>query len=151
PRSQSIGCFRTCKNLPLAGQGGETRREVGDAAAGGEGPACAERALEPGGPNERRSRVDSDVNGEWLGTVPVVERARGGEESGSRVDRPPSVLMGVGVLEDRHEAIAGSLVDVAAALVNAFEKGREVGLDETIDDVGLETLREQGVPADIEE
>ena len=29
----------------------------------------------------------------------------------------------IGILEDRHEAVAGRLIDVAAGLVDAIEKG----------------------------
>ena len=63
------------------------------------------------------------MNGEWLCAVVAIERVGGGQQREGRLSCFDGVSVNIGILEDRHEAVAGRLIDVAAGLVDAIEKG----------------------------
>ena len=143
--------LRTRQDLSVARRSREPRGQRGDHAARGEGPAGAAAALEARGADQGRPRVDPDVDRERIVELLLVERLGEGEQHQPRVHGPHAVGGGVAVLENRHEAVARGLVDVAARVGDAVQEAAEVPFHQGVELHGGDALGQAAIAADVHE
>src|SRR5262249_53701465 len=140
-------------DLAAGGGTGEPRGDVRRRPRRRERPTLAASAAELRGADQRLARVDAHVelDGREHAAVFFVEHPRALANREGRAGRVDGmVARSAFALEDHHEAVAGRFVHVAVVGLDDLEKAREVELDELIQLLRLELLRELRVSSDVE-
>src|SRR5262249_48359800 len=91
------------------------------------------------------------MNGERMLVVFLIELLGGSQQGKGGVSRFDGVNAAIHVLENRHETIAGSLVDVATGLMDTIEKGGKIAFDQRVDRLQGQSLAQAAVATDVKE
>src|SRR5437870_5555523 len=80
-----------------------------------------------------------------------VERLGGSQQGKAGANRFDGVHVAIHVLEDGHETITGSLVDIATGLTDTVEKGRKITFYQRVERLQGQSLAQAGVATDVKE
>ena len=107
----------------------KSRSQIDYRTAGSIYPSGSALSFKPRGTDESGPRTQAHMDGERRLVGVLIELVCGGKQRKRGIDRSRRMLQAVSIVENRQEAISGSLIHIATGFTNAIEKDREVALD----------------------